>query len=85
VKVVEVEFEQIVEPRWSLPMAQMRPQQTSQHRGPHVQDTDIYCGFFQTEFHYSNRKQYSEKYGSNCTNNYMPRFPQYLFHSGFLT
>jgi hypothetical protein len=52
---------------------------------PDLQDANIYCGFFQTEFHLPDRRQYSERYGSNATNNYMPRAPQYLFHSHFLT
>lgn len=30
--VCEIEFEQFVESSWSLPVAKMRPQQTSQHR-----------------------------------------------------
>lgn len=77
-KVVEVELNRL----WN-PGDHYQWQWTSQHKGPHVQDTDIYRGFFQTEFHHPNRRQYSEKFRSNCTNN-MPRATQYLFHSGFL-
>ena len=38
--------------------------------GANVQNTKICCGFFQTGFCFSDRRQYSERYGSNFTNNY---------------
>jgi hypothetical protein len=54
----------------------IRPSKTPLHEGPinqgnppNKQNTKICCGFFQTAFYSSHRRQYPERSGSNFANN----------------